>query len=97
MIKRVFDSGNPNWDKDKRINEMFIKTQEDYANELLSYQGYLLLSKVYDDLGIPLTKKEELTAGWTEKDGPIRFNPDFFGPDAELEFDVKDITDYFED
>lgn len=97
MIKRIFDSSNLNWRNNPESNRAFLTALENYCNVLLSYQGYVLLSKVYEQLDIPLTKKEELTAGWTAEDGPIRFNPNFSESNAELEFNARDIADHFED
>lgn len=98
MFKQEFGPNCSNWDGDPRFNRMFLKAQEDYANELLSYRGYVLLSQVYGGIGIPLRKKEELTAGWVLEDWPIEFHmEDISDETIEVDFNAHDITNYFED
>ena len=60
---RCFDDGCAGWDKDAEYNLMFLKHQQNYANELLRSNGYLFLNDVYDMLGIPRSKARQVV-GW---------------------------------
>ena len=60
---RFFDDGCTGWDKDSEYNLMFLRHQQNYANELLRCKGYLFLNDVYDMLGIPRTKAGQMV-GW---------------------------------
>lgn len=50
---RMFDCGNPGWDDTPEYTLMFLKHQQNYANERLKANGHLYLNEVYDMLGIP--------------------------------------------
>ena len=76
---RFFDDGNTGWVKDAEQNLVFLKHQQNYANDLLRSRGHLFLNEVYDMLGIPRTKAGQVV-GWIydEKD-PDRDNFVSFG------------------
>lgn len=60
---RFFDELCSGWKRDAEYNLMFLKHQQNYANEKLQKQGYLFLNDVYDMLGIPRTKAGQVV-GW---------------------------------
>lgn len=60
---RIYDDGCTGWTKDPEYNFMFLKMQQNYANDLLKEQGYLFLNDVYKMLGIPQTKAGQ-AVGW---------------------------------
>lgn len=60
---KFFERDNPNWDKNPEYNLMFLRAQQQYANDLLRAKGYLFLNDVYDMLDIPRTKAGQLV-GW---------------------------------
>lgn len=60
---RFFDDGCAGWDKDPELSLSFLKTQQNYANEILKSRGYLFLNEVYDMLGIPRSKAGQIV-GW---------------------------------
>ena len=60
---RFFDDGCTGWEKDSEYNLMFLRTQQQYANQLLRANGRLFLNEVYDMLGIPRTKAGQVV-GW---------------------------------
>ena len=60
---RFFDEGSFDWQKDAEYNLMFLRRQQDYANEKLKSKGHLFLNEVYDMLGIPRTKAGQVV-GW---------------------------------
>lgn len=97
---RFFDEVCSGWSKDPEYNLMFLRSQEQYANDLLRAKGHLFLNEVYDMLGIPRTKAGQVV-GWCVKspfyDGYVDFginderNSDFVNGNtnvALLDFNV---------
>lgn len=60
---RFFDDGCTGWDKNPEYSLMFLKNQQNYANDILKTRGHLFLNEVYDMLGIPRTKAGQIV-GW---------------------------------
>lgn len=60
---RFFDEYSNEWEKDSEYNLMFLRRQQDYANELLKSRGHLFLNEVYDMLGIKRSKAGQVV-GW---------------------------------
>ena len=60
---RFFDEFNPNWQNDPEYNLMFLKSQQQYANDLLRARGRLFLNEVYDMLGMERSKAGQVV-GW---------------------------------
>lgn len=60
---KFFDCGNIGWTKDPEYNLMYLRKQQDYANDLLRARGHLFLNEVYDMLGIPRTEAGQMV-GW---------------------------------
>ena len=60
---RFFDEYCAGWTKDAEYNLMFLRQQQNYANELLKSRGHLFLNEVYDMLGIDRTKAGNIV-GW---------------------------------
>lgn len=60
---RFFDAGSSNFSKDAEFNLMYLRRQQDYANEKLKHQGHLFLNEVYDMLDIPRSKAGQVV-GW---------------------------------
>jgi len=60
---RFFDDGCKGWEKDSEYNLMFLRAQQQYANDLLKSRGHLFLNEVYDMLGIPRSKAGQVV-GW---------------------------------
>lgn len=60
---KFFDEVSTNWSKDPEYNLMFLRRQQDWANEKLKATGYLFLNEVYDMLGIPRTQAGQVV-GW---------------------------------
>lgn len=63
VFARFYDDGCTGWTKDPEYNLMFLKQQENYANDKLRARGWLYLNEVYDMLGIPLTAAGQ-EVGW---------------------------------
>lgn len=61
---RFFDAFNSDeHQKDPEYNLMFLRRQQDWANEVLKSRGHLFLNEVYDMLGIPRSKAGQVV-GW---------------------------------
>lgn len=60
---KFFDEASPYWQKDPEYNLMFLKAQQQYANDLLKSRGRLFLNEVYEMLGIDKTKAGQIV-GW---------------------------------
>ena len=76
---RFFDDGCAGWDKDPEINLMFLKRQQEYANDKLKSRGYLFLNEVYDMLGIPRSKAGQVVGWIYDEKNPIGDNYVDFG------------------
>lgn len=82
---RFFDEACSGWTKDPEFNLMFIRRQQDYANECLHRNGYLFLNDVYKMLGIPVTKAGQIV-GWV-------YDPDKETPgDDFVDFHIYDVN-----
>lgn len=76
---KCFDETNPNWERNADYNLMFLKAQQQYANDKLRANGYIFLNDVLDSLGFPRTKEGQIV-GWVYKgdegDNFVDFNLD---------------------
>lgn len=81
---RCFDDGCAGWDKDSEYNLMFLRHQQNHANELLRSKGYLFLNDVYDMLGIPRTRAGQVVGWIYDEKNPIG--------DNYVDFGIYDIT-----
>ena len=76
---KFFDESNVNWNRNPEYNLMFLKSQQQYANDLLKSRGRLFLNEVYDMLGIERTKAGQVV-GWVyDEENPIGDNFVDFG------------------
>lgn len=76
---RFYDDGCLGWRKDPEDNLLFLRLQQDYANERLQKKGHLFLNEVYDMLGIPRSKAGQ-HVGWIyDEKHPIGDNYVDFG------------------
>lgn len=76
---KFFDEYCAGWTKDAEYNLMFLRQQQNYANELLKSRGHLFLNEVYDMLGIDRTRAGNIV-GWVyDEEHPIGDNFVDFG------------------
>mgnify|MGYP007004244115 CR=1 FL=1 len=76
---RFFDEACRGWTKDPEYNLMFLRQQQNWANELLKSKGHLFLNEVYDMLDIPRTKAGQIV-GWVyDEEHPVGDNFIDFG------------------
>lgn len=80
---RFFDEFCTGWQKDAEFNLMFLRQQQNYANDKLKSQGYLFLNDVYTMLGIPKTKAGQIV-GWV-------YNSDDKFADNYVDFGIYDL------
>ncbi len=61
---RFFDELCSSWKPQPEYNLIFLRAQQNWANDLLRSRGHLFLNEVYDMLDIPRTKSGAVV-GWT--------------------------------
>lgn len=62
-----FDSSCPYYEGNDNYDMMFLRSQQNYANDVLKSRGYLTLNEVLDGLGIqgtPMLRKAGMVVGW---------------------------------
>lgn len=79
---RFFEESSDQWKKDSEYNLMFLRHEQDHANDLLRTRGYVFLNDVYNMLGIPKTKAGQMVGWRWNKDG-----------DNYIDFGIYDVTD----
>jgi hypothetical protein len=67
IYARFFDSYSTSWSKEPEYNLIFLKCQQNYANDLLRSRGHIFLNEVYDMCGIPRSKAGAVV-GWVLSD-----------------------------
>lgn len=80
---KYFTRSNPYWENNPEYVEMFLRSQQNYANDKLKAVGHLTLNEVYDMLGFRDTKAG-MVVGWI-------YNLDRPNGDNYVEFDVKKV------
>ena len=93
---RFFDDGCTGWEKDSEYNLMFLRAQQQYANDKLRANGRLFLNEVYDMLGIPRTKAGQVV-GWVyDTKNPVGDNYVDFGIYDVHREKVRDFVNGYE-
>jgi len=64
---RFFDQFSPSWSKEPEYNLLFLRCQQNWANDLLKARGHVFLNEVYDMLGIGRSKAGAVV-GWMISD-----------------------------
>ncbi len=81
---KYFTRSNPYWEEDSSYVEMFLRSQQNYANDKLRATGHLTLNDVYDMLGFH-DSKAGMVVGWI-------YDLDHPNGDNYVEFDVKKVN-----
>ncbi len=80
---KYFTRSNPYWENNPEYVEMFLRSQQNYANDKLKATGHLTLNDVYDMLGFQ-DSKAGMVVGWI-------YDLDCPNGDNYVEFDVKKV------
>ena len=83
---RFFDESCPEWSKDPEANLMFLRCQQNLANDKLKARGYIFLNEVYEMIGIPMTKAGQMV-GWVYRPN----DPDHIG-DNYVDFGIYNVN-----
>lgn len=82
---RKFDNSSSAWVQNQSYNQMFLKSEQNYANDLLVARGHVFLNEIYDRLGFPRTKAGQIV-GWVfNQNNPIG--------DNYIDFDITEVYD----
>lgn len=65
---KLFDQYNVNWSPQPEYNVLFLRCQQNWANDQLQARGHLFLNEVYDSLGLERTKAGQVV-GWVKGNG----------------------------
>lgn len=93
IYARFFDVSSASWNKDPEYNLIFLKCQQNYANDLLHARGHVFLNEIYDMLGIPRSKAGAVV-GWLLGVGDDFINFGVF--DDSKNTRVRDFVNGFE-
>lgn len=63
IYARFFDEFSPSWSPYPEYNSLFLRCQQNWANDMLHARGHVFLNEVYDQLGIPRSEAGALV-GW---------------------------------
>jgi hypothetical protein len=69
VYARFFDPMSTSWSKEPEYNLVFLRCQQNYANDMLRARGHLFLNEVYDMLGIPRSKAGSVVGWVMSRDG----------------------------
>lgn len=63
IYARFFDPLSTSWSKEPEYNLIFLRCQQNYANDLLRARGHVFLNEIYDMIGVPRSKAGSVV-GW---------------------------------
>ena len=69
IYARFFDEYSRRWSKTPEYNLVFLRCQQNYANDLLQSRGHVFLNEVYDSLGIERSKAGAVVGWVINKEG----------------------------
>ena len=85
---RFFDQCSPSWTKTPEYNLLFLRSQQDWANDRLRANGFVFLNEVYEALGLERSQAGQIV-GWKLKgdgDGYVDFGLYAIGDDNNRAF-----------
>lgn len=81
---RFFDESSRYFEKNPELNLMFLRAEQNYANDRLRARGYVFLNEIYERLGIPTTKAGQVV-GWI-------YDPKNGKGDNYIDFGIYDMN-----
>ena len=81
---KFFDEQCPGWKKNAEFNLLFLKQQQEYANEKFKAQGHLFLNEAFDLVGLPRTVIGNIV-GWI-------YDPSRTDIDNYVDFGIYEMT-----
>lgn len=66
---RFFDETSTNWTRTPEYNFVFLRAQQNWANDMLRTRGYVFLNEVYDMLGLERSYQGQVTGWMIDGDG----------------------------
>ena len=69
----IFDERSYKWDKEPGFNRVFLKQSFRHLEDLLKFQGYLYLNRVYEHLGMNWNPDNENIC-FRKENGLVKFN-----------------------
>jgi hypothetical protein len=69
IYAKFFDASSVYFEKHPESNLIFLKAQQNFANDRLKTRGHLFLNEVYDALGLPHTKAGSAVGWLLSRDG----------------------------
>lgn len=69
IYARFFDELNDHYQREPEYNFLFLKCQQNWANDMLRARGHLFLNEVYDRLGIDRSKPGQVVGWVRDSDG----------------------------
>ena len=85
---RFFDETSRNWTKTPEYNLLFLRAQQDWANDRLRAYGFIFLNEVYEALGLERSQAGQIV-GWKHKgngDGFVDFGLYAIGDECNRAF-----------
>lgn len=81
---RFFDESSRYFEKNPELNLMFLRAEQNFANDRLKARGYVFLNEIYERLGIPTTKAGQVV-GWI-------YDPKNGKGDNYIDFGIYDMN-----
>lgn len=78
IYARFFDEYSTSWSKEPEYNLIFLRSQQNYANDMLRARGHVFLNEVYDMLGIKRSEAGSVV-GWIMSNRGVSDNYINFG------------------
>jgi Family of unknown function (DUF6353) len=66
---RFFDATSVNWSKTPEYNMLFLRSQQQWANDRLRAHGFVFLNEVYESLGLERSQAGQMVGWKLEGDG----------------------------
>lgn len=87
LYEVIFDHDNPRWQPVPERNELFLKAQQNWANDLLNSRGHVFLNEVRELLGFDHCE-EGSVVGWILGHGDQEVDFGVFGPGGYIDQNV---------